>query len=200
MPSVRSLRCASPCATKRVWFLFCHRTFFCSLVFDVSVFFKCVSPSKEIIRDSQGRLDGKDVNNDTPAHYCASGAKNDDRTTFPKALQLLYDVVPESFQTKNLQQQTPESLATKEGNNAQIYFAKLQALLRKKEAEHYADAATRYADAAERFAAKSKQQTEETQALRQAENEMEQKCQDQFLACWELKNADVELPGHDWDT
>ena len=175
-----------PVRKKMVWFLFCHRAFFCSLVFDASVFFKWASPSKEIIRDSQGRLDGKDVNNDTPAHYCASGVKNVDGNTFPKALRILHDAVPESFQTKNLQQQTPESLTIKEGNKAEIYFAQHRALILKKLKEE----AERYADAATRFAIKSKQQTEETEALRQAENEMEQKCQDQFLACWELKNAE----------
>lgn len=63
----------------------------------------------------------------SPAHFCASQVLTNNRRTNPKALQFLYDNVPESFKVHDSNNRTPEDVTILEKNDAQLLFTKIEA-------------------------------------------------------------------------
>lgn len=124
---------------------------------------------EEIIHQFGGRLDGRNGKNETPAHLCA----NNNATL--GALQYLYDMVPQSFEVLDSNQQTPEGIAKKERNDARIVFAKIEAEKRALKAQKLRDMADEKAKEAD-----MQRRLAEKRALEQ-QVENAKKCQDRLL-------------------
>mmetsp|Transcript_59338 Transcript_59338/g.138963 ORF Transcript_59338/g.138963 Transcript_59338/m.138963 type:complete len:895 (-) Transcript_59338:113-2797(-) len=101
----------------------------------------------EIIARLGGRMNATDNFGNTPAHICASDG-DDGSKSHPQALEILYEVAPDSFEKRNMAGLRPEDIADDQKNMAQVFFAERKA----KDSAEEADKSAKEARAAQKHA------------------------------------------------